>query len=399
MEKSDKMLALPESDDINVKILLRLFNDMTNSYKLFWFKGLFDEIIKGKEEIYFIEVISGMISNSWYPKLKYHLNFGTQDKLGICINNINQNTIKNIEIKKLDLYKIICESDKYKEIKNAISFLYKYVPYRALSPFFEKELSGQKDSIKNKIIEDLSCKSREVLYKIDSKNKKLYMNIKWKKYIIENKGIIYVWIKYKIIEYLQRKKPNIPAIINKLEPPIERDLSLQSKIWKEIIESSNEFDIYTGQLFNEDNYNIYGSISIDHFIPWSFIGHDMIWNLVPTFKNINSSKNDSLPNLERYFDDFLDKQIKVIEYLRRGKKNIKIFEDYFSINNKLDMKSIINISNELNISKIKDDIKNTINPLYQIAYNQGFTVWEYKYRDYTDDEDIKYKEAQILIKN
>ncbi|MDU1032741.1 HNH endonuclease domain-containing protein [Clostridium sp.] len=27
---------------------------------------------------------------------------------------------------------------------------------------------------------------------------------------------------------------------------------------------------------------------MDHFIPWSFAFHDQMWNLVPTFNNINS---------------------------------------------------------------------------------------------------------------
>lgn len=380
-------------------MLLKLFDDMTNSYKIFWFKGLFDEVIRGKEEIYFIDIISGMIANSWYPKLKYHLNFGTQDKLDICINNINKNSIQNIDINKFDLYRIISEGKKNKEIYDEIRFLYKYVPYRAISPFFEEELKGKKDGVKNRIIEDFSRKNDNVLYKLDSKNEKLYINLKWKKYIVENQGIISGWIKYKLIEYLQRKNPNTPAIINKLEPQNERNLSQATKLWKEIIETSNEFDIYTENRFNKSNFEVYGNLSIDHFIPWSFIGHDMIWNLVPTFKNINSRKSDSLPSLERYFDIFLDKQIKLIEYLRKTKVNSKVFEDYFAIDSKLDIRSIIDIKNELNISKIKDDIKNTITPLYQIAYNQGFNIWEYKEKSYISEKDLNCKEIEILIVN
>ena len=69
-KRGDKVIVLPESEEINVRMLLKIFDDMTNSYKLFWFKGLFDEVIRGKEEIYFIDIISGIIANSWYPKLK-----------------------------------------------------------------------------------------------------------------------------------------------------------------------------------------------------------------------------------------------------------------------------------------------------------------------------------------
>ena len=32
-----------------------------------------------------------------------------------------------------------------------------------------------------------------------------------------------------------------------------------------------------------------------HFLPFSFVGHNQLWNLVPTTKSTNSSKSDSLP--------------------------------------------------------------------------------------------------------
>ncbi|MDY5576621.1 MAG: HNH endonuclease domain-containing protein [Lachnospiraceae bacterium] len=35
-------------------------------------------------------------------------------------------------------------------------------------------------------------------------------------------------------------------------------------------------------------------ISIDHFVPWSYVAHDEMWNLNPTTKSINSSKRNNL---------------------------------------------------------------------------------------------------------
>lgn len=74
-------------------------------------------------------------------------------------------------------------------------------------------------------------------------------------------------------------------------------------------------DIYTGKDFTKENYEIYGGLSIDHFIPWSFVLHDEMWNLVPTFKNINSSKSDKLLNYNRYIDDFCDMQYMAVTYI------------------------------------------------------------------------------------
>lgn len=43
------------------------------------------------------------------------------------------------------------------------------------------------------------------------------------------------------------------------------------------------------------------NISIDHFVPWSYVAHDELWNLTPTTRSINSSKSNNLPDWNRYF--------------------------------------------------------------------------------------------------
>ena len=62
-------------------------------------------------------------------------------------------------------------------------------------------------------------------------------------------------------------------------------------------------DIYMGQGFNVDSINKYGEINIDHYVPWGFVLHNELWNLIPTFKNINSSKGNNIRNKNKYLDE------------------------------------------------------------------------------------------------
>ena len=39
-------------------------------------------------------------------------------------------------------------------------------------------------------------------------------------------------------------------------------------------------------------------ISIDHFVPWSYVANDEIWNLHPTTRSINSAKSNNLSRAE-----------------------------------------------------------------------------------------------------
>ena len=97
---------------------------------------------------------------------------------------------------------------------------------------------------------------------------------------------------YKLIDYIQRRNPNVPAIPYKVFPPTDKDrnLSAQIQYWNNIQKEIPLFDIYTGTEFTEENLHAYGGMSIDQFIPWSLVLHNDIWNLYPMYKNINSGK-------------------------------------------------------------------------------------------------------------
>lgn len=66
----------------------------------------------------------------------------------------------------------------------------------------------------------------------------------------------------------------------------------------------------------------YNKIHVDHFIPWSFIKNDRIWNLVNSCPDCNSKKSDKLT--EKYF---LDKLIYRDENLGL-KKDLLIVKDF-----------------------------------------------------------------------
>lgn len=113
-------------------------------------------------------------------------------------------------------------------------------------------------------------------------------------------------------------------------------------------------------------------LSINHFIPWRFVLHDEMGNLVPTFKNINSSKSDKLLKYDTYINDFCDIQYKAVTYLaQKGKeRGLEGFIDVLKIENFYEYLQY----------KTKEDfnekLKQCISPVDQIAENQGFEVVE-----------------------
>lgn len=358
---------LPKNKTLDIQAFSNILElkNLQNSYKIYWFNAIFEEIKKGNKNIAFKTLVLKMITKSWYSLIEYKLNFGIQDKLNIVVNYIYDNYNFNKEINENTLYDNL-QKIKNEDFNKSISFFYHYVPYRLLTPFFT-ELKGIKDSKKNKAILELSQNSNKSLYKINDEKKSIQINENWFEYIYENQIIIEGWLKSKLIYFLQTRNPNIPAIPFKIEPPIKRNLSKANKYWTKIISLTKLKNIYNEEILTEENI-----LSIDHFIPWSFVLHDELWNLTPTSKEINSQKSDKLPNLKKYLNKFCDLQYKSITTAMKNDFPKNEIIDYYSIIKENEINS--KISKEIFTSKLKQ----TINPIYQIALNSGFMMWEDK---------------------
>lgn len=354
---------LPESNKININHFTNIFKHTTNSYKFYWAFAIVEEIKRGNKHISFKRLVSRMIAKTWYSLIEYRLNLGIQDKLDKIVRYIHSRYDFDKNIKSNELTRNL-ERINDEELNSKMEFFYKYVPYRLLSPFFKNELRGKDDYLKNGIILELSIKSNKAIYKIDGENNTVEINKNWMEYIQDNIVLIEGWIKFNLIQYLQNRNPNVPAIPFKLEPAYKRKLSKHKKLWREIISISPIKDIYSGDIITSDK-----NISIDHFIPWSFVLHDRSWNLIPTLRHVNSSKSYQSQKFNKYIDKFSDLQYHSFNFVIENDFNKKIVEDYFVLDGRIDK--------GIDRPGFKNIIIDNVKPLYNIANNIGFTTWEY----------------------
>lgn len=373
------MNNLPQDQKIDVRILERVLSDqyITLSYKLFWFRSIVGFVVRGKATLTFEEIVNDMIASAWYMVSEYKLNLGYKDTLQKLILFMTQKYKIPSNESKSKIIKFLEDTDD-REIIEMRKTLYNFVPYRLITPFYEvelRELTNRNDRLTNLTIMELSYSDEKVLYSFSTQRETIIVNDKWVEYIITNQLIVKGWLNYKLINYLQKKNPNVPAIPFKLEAPKARSLSAATKYWNEVGKVMEIPDIYTGETINAENIRRFGSMSIDHFIPWSFTLHDEIWNLLPCFKNINSAKSNRLPNMERYFDSFCSLQYRALQIAGDNTSFRNLMEDYINIySKKIDFSEAF--SNRISKKEFSDCLKDTIYPLHQIAYNQGFEIWE-----------------------
>lgn len=367
-------MHIPSHHHLPIEHLAGVFSDTTNSYKFYWLLAILRQIKHKPEQTIFSidELLLQMIAEIWYPINYYRLSFGKQDKLGEVVTALNQ------------ILQLAAHAPKSEIIQQTVNFLQqnpnhpiaksikeraKYVPFRFLTPWFSQQLNGVIDVQKNQTIVSLANANADFcLYQFTNNNTCLEIQPKWLAYLQQHLSIMEGFCYWHLSKYLQKNNPNVPNISDKLQAPQQRKLTKAANFWNLVLTQTEHITcIYSGETIRANQF------SIDHFLPWSFVAHDLLWNLLPVPQAVNASKSNAIPSLAQYFDSFANLQYRAVDIVAQLKKD-KLLEDYGMVF-KDDLASIAQMPYE----QFKTSLYETISPLSQIAINMGFPKnWTYR---------------------
>ena len=365
--------ALGDKYPRKTRYLSQVFRNTTNSYKLVWFLAILSLLKYSTKNILKLQdIFIEMVGVVWHPVCLYRLSLGKQDKLQDIVLELKEKQNLAPETRTNTILETVRSSPG---VLCRLNFLEKYVPTRFLTPWFADKLRGRKDREKDRLIKVLSKESQHSSspspYYFDEGNSAIIFNDSWLIFLIENIGIIQAFAEHHFALYLQRRNPNVPGIILKLQAPKKRQLTSARNYWRFVRKEfenngwKNMFkDIYSQNPLND-------KFSIDHFLPWSFVVHDLIWNLTPTEKSTNSKKGDMLPDLNTYIPHLAKLHYKAIEVsLRRP----RLLEDYVTCF-KEEPSTLVSLGHQ----NLEERYREIMVPLAQIASNQGFHAgWIYE---------------------
>ena len=349
-----------------------LLRNTTNSYKFLFLKSLISRARNGESLIKISELTTDMLVMAWYPNQFFKLSFGSQDKIAEIFNKQSFKYKSDIPVTspefEINLRKQLTE----RLDPTSLSKLAVYVQYRLLHPFFDDDLRGKPDHQKNRMIFEMAASrydSRKPLYNIGTDKKSVLIHPEWSTYIKRNSALLLQYIEFFWIEYLQKNNPNIPGIINKSSPPKTRNgLKSQKRYWEKFTQLHDEPRcIYSDTRLNKDN------ISLDHVLPWTYVCHDRIWNIVPTIGPVNSSKGNKLPSIERYLNQFIEVQYQAI------KLNSISNSEWPKLEAELVIDLGFSAKNEMfDDCLFEKQLKSTIEGQYKLAAQLGFAQnWVY----------------------
>ena len=345
---------LPHDKHLPVQHLVSCFNNTSATYKFYWLLAIIQAVEAGSTLITKKELFSRMVSSAWYTVNYYHISFGKQDKLQRAIENIKSFEGLTVDLSQDKILKhLISSSDK--RTKSELNYFNKQVPHWFLSPWFP----GANQAEIYKYSRDFNKKCPYALH-----DEFIQINLSWINYFIENAALIKDFCYWNLVMYLQSKNPNVPDIPNKIIKLATRNslTSQRKNFWDIVIKEEGFVNcIYTGNILSIENY------ALEHFVPYSFVSHDLVWNLIPADKSFNSSKSDKLPKMEIYFTPFYNLQKTAIKIIKEKQPRNKFLEEYLTIFSEIDQ--IESLPTEITLAKYKDKIQ----PLITIANNNGFS--------------------------
>lgn len=368
---------LPPSFRLPIGLLAACFNNVTNSYKFYWFLAILEHVREDQGRVVPIDVLlARMVADVWYPLNYFRLFLGKQDRLGAIATELGTEAGLPMDSSRLRVEEsALAHLYKRDNIGRQIASLAEYVPYRFLRPFFAHVLRGTKDWEVNRRIAALtesafSNPENPCLYRfVTTPNSGIELHPIWFEYLHEHLTILTGFCLWHLVNYLQKHNPNVPNIAGKLFEPQARNLRQARTFWKIVLEQSEQLIcLYTGQPVTKEDF------TLDHFLPWRFVAHDQLWNIVPVTKSANSAKGDSLPDLALYFDPFANIQYRALQIVGRAAGATRLLEDYALLFKAGSLSELHNLT----FSRFREALYAVIAPQMQIAANMGFaTGWRY----------------------
>ncbi len=367
---------------LDIEGFAHMMKDPSYCYKFYWLEAIVQLISEGVEKTTFDVVINEMICNAWYSVREFHIHLSGMQADGQVRDGLERAVLKLTELSdlpanasKVEIKKAIKEHDS--ELKSAKEQLTNMVPYRALAGFFMRDDSAVDWNSVRRITAYIERINRDVVllpYTLGESSKllkEIFFQPSWIAMIQDNTVSILGWIQYEKAKWLQNNNPEVPSLVYKLAPMDEkmRKLNNVRKLWEGVLSISEVRDVFTGEAVVPKRYDV------DHFIPWSFVMNDELWNLMPMDSSLNSAKSNRLPKWDPFFARFADNQFLLYGFIHEKTGIHKLFEACYRDN----LHSIWAGQELYRKGNSKEEfygiLEKNMKPVYDSARRQGYEIW------------------------
>lgn len=384
MNNSDYILTIDGEyrNTLEIESFSRMMDSPSFCYKFYWLDAIVNLVTENIEETTFNEIIDEMIADAWYSVVEFHIHlsgviYKDKDNLEKAITKLHLLSDMSSNASKTEIKNAIKEYDSH--IAQEKKILTINVPYKALSGFFINHNLGPLEGSVGKMVEKLQVFNRQnaklpyTLGESSGLKREVYFDNDWIKMIKDNAVSIKGWIYYEKLKWLQKNNPEVPGLVYKLAPLDDRKRRLTHvrNLWTGILAYTNVNDVFTGKRILPENYDM------DHFVPFSFVMNDELWNLMPMDSSLNSMKRNYLPVWDSYFAGFAQNQFLMYEFIHKKSDIWNLYEKCYKDN----LCSVWAIQELYRKGNRKEEfchiLSKNMRPVYDSALRQGYSLWNY----------------------
>ena len=370
-------------NSLDIQSFALMLKDPSYCYKFYWLEAIVHLISTGVSETTFDTIIDEMICNAWYSVREFHIHLSGLGSDGSVRDGLERAILRLSELSDLpsNASKVEIKNEIRKhnrELYDAKEQLTHMVPYRALAGFFAN--AGATNVCWNSIrritayVEAFNSSKAVLPYTFGTGSKlskEVRFHSDWIRMIQDNTVSILGWIQYEKVRWLQNNNPEVPGLVYKLAPMDEkmRKLGKVRLLWKGILDLHEVRDVFTDEPVQPKHYDI------DHFIPWSFVMNDELWNLMPMDSSLNSAKSNRLPQWDPFFQRFSGNQYILYQLMHENLGIHKLYEgcwrdNLHSIWAGQELYRPVNSREEF-----VGILRKNMQPVYDSAKRQGYEVW------------------------
>ncbi len=315
--KKGKIKKFNVSDNEIIGFCNRIFSTeskKTQSYKLIMMRAILDNLYNVADELVltFQDLFSSFTELSWNLIVVHGLKQGGQNPvLQTVVNEFKKehNVPDNLKYESL--------SDKQKETIN----------------------SQVKTACKQYVVGAIYGDTEGTIYDFDRKDEYIKFNPIVYVFMQRFQNTLHRIANYEMVKFLEKYNKSFSG--NFIE--VVENVTKRANLYKERVLLINHDPLecfYCNKALSNGKDGENDSIELDHFIPWSFVYSDSLWNLVLSCKSCNNNKKASLPS-RKYLDkiiSFNDSRIKVMgrdkppSMLRYREHKIKDLYNYAQLN-------------------------------------------------------------------
>lgn len=197
------------------------------------------------------------------------------------------------------------------------------IPFDKLDSSIQIKATNQvKNVMKTNVFGALYGDTQGAFYAFNHKTEIFKFNNKVLTFMMKYQSLLVDLVNYQMAKMIEQlnEVPHINYLLEKVESIAKR--STLKPFETVLLQHFEQTCFYCRKSLAKENRQTH----VDHFIPWSFVQSDQLWNLVLTCATCNSSKSDKLP-VQTYLTHIVDRN-KTMQNHSHLITNMKDLQNY-----------------------------------------------------------------------